>query len=501
QIETPIPTTLATETVSEQGPVLEGSERGSLAPPDENITPLDRHDAYDRSPFERIELKPPEIALPQPAVPEPTIPGIFDSDGDGIPDRVDFDTDGDGQNDSHIEISQGKVIKEVLADGRELLLDPDSKGIPGLQYHLSQLHSDWSPKEVSIAATRAYAQGITADSSEISSFEKPMITTPLGISVKEIDAPDTDNDGKPDGVWKLDNQGRIVGGTTPDGNELLMATPETSKGLMGLQYEIANINREFSPDQVIDLAQEAFDKGISPSDHTALTGFINAEVEETFIPPVDPKTEISTNTINPEYQQPEINTENLVRGRGFDLDHDGKVDSWWLKDPETGKIVSGHLADGRNLVFGQEGVPIGIVQDHLANENPNLAPEQVGQIAEDTVEENNLELPSKTASDENNYPNLVKDNGLKVIESINLKIAQLSLQDYFEERFRLDQEHASEAARKVEFEKVRNEEIVRGAPGIKVLDDLNARIKIGESIYFWNSVNWYEWLKEQGLLN
>ena len=92
-----------------------------------------------------------------------------DSDGDENPDvwRAEHAKDTDGNVKSYVDYDQdGKPVDALLADGRHLVLDENSKGIPGLQYKFLELHHNLTSDEAAVMATRAYAEGITADKLE-----------------------------------------------------------------------------------------------------------------------------------------------------------------------------------------------------------------------------------------------------------------------------------------------------------------------------------------------
>ncbi len=382
-----------------------------------------------------------------------------------------FDTDGDGENDSYWRFDEetGIPTEGILADGRGLLLDPNSKGIAGLQLELAKVHHDWSPEEVAIAATRANTNGITADNLEaIPTIEKPIEVPKLGEVAEEVPV-DSDGDGIPDSKWFKDKEGNIVGGVDSKGKTL--AFDVRGIGTPHLQERLANMHPEWSPDEV-ELAayRDGFLKGIDPNDQEALE-----------------------NIEKPTIETPEIipDIKDLDRGQGFDEDYDGTEDSWWLQDKNTGEIEAGVLPDGRVLYLGKEGGTTGEVQRMLVNNNSDLSPQEVGEIAHRAVTEHEIGAAEKVAE---------AITQLGIIETINKDIARYSLEKVLMGH-NLPPHQARELAfKKIQLESFRNDDIVPSSPGVPALSWLNLRLRIGESILSWDNVNWEEWLKEQGLL-
>lgn len=396
----------------------------------------------------------------------------IDSDGDGVPDKIAFDTNHDGDPDSYWKINgNGEIVGGVLKDGRNLFFDENSHGIPGLHVQLAKEHPDWTPDELTQAATRAYAAGITPDNLEaISQIEKPIEVPKLGEVAEEIPI-DSDDDGKPDSAWFTDKDGNIVGGIDSHGKRLIFDV--RGNGTPRLQLELSNMHKDWSPDEVeVAAYRDGFLKGIDPNNQNAL---------ETIQRPII------------ETQEPALHIESLTRGSDFDEDRDGIKDSWWLEDPDTGKVEAGVLPDGRILYLGEEGGVTGRVQETLVNANPNLSPQEVGTTAHQSVVEHHIDN-SEQVSQMLTEP--------KVIETVNLNVARYSFQNYFVDRFNLRPHLAHELAwNKIQLGKVNTGAIASYPPGESALGWLNPEVKIDGRLYTWNSVDWNQWLKKQGLLN
>jgi len=244
------------------------------------------------------------------------------------------------------------------------------------------------------------------------------------------------------------------------------------KGVERFQYEFLNRHLVLTPDIAATYAQRAVDSGFDPD---------NQDIW---------KDDNFWNEIRG------AKTEDLIKGPEFE------DKSYWLTDPKTGEIEAGHLPDGKPLVLGPEGGQNGIFNDYIAHQNPNLSPQEVGNIASNTVSENNLKPPQEVEGEVTFDKIVGEELRPQVIETINQRIAQLSLREYFEDKFGLGKNQAYQAIRQIEFVPLGRETVLNAAIGTEALDKLNARVNIPDKgIFAWNWTGWNDWLKEKGVLN
>lgn len=466
-----------------------------------------------------------------------------------IPSREGFDINADGKDDSFIErnTTTGEPIKAILSNDRELLLDAESKGIPGIQLKLLRLHHwGWSPEEVAKAAQLAASEGITADDMDaIVNIEKPEMPAVLGKVDQDITLYQNSD-------WEYDHQGRIVGGTTSEGEHLTFATQ--GEGVQHLQYQIANTDQRLTQDQVAKMAQIAFEDGVDPNDLGAVDKFVQS-------------TDLS------QFEKPQLGE--AVSTIGFDTDNDGVNEQEWLID-EKGHVVGGVLPDGHELFFdpdpehdniphkqfvlanehkddwspekvaraaflahqkgvdlndtnaveelvgsskpeniqlenghlrmedlimGEEGGPTGVVQEYVHQQNSKLSADEVASISYRAVVENDLVLPEKTEEGVN-FEQMVGEKQPEVIEAINRDLARYSLQGYLTQSLGLDPHFAHNLAfRRIIFYPLKHDKISGFPPSESALDALNVRVEINGGMYFWKNAPWNQWLKSQGRQN
>jgi hypothetical protein len=425
---------------------------------------------------------------------------LVDLDGDGKPDVVEY-SDG-----SHVSLGEdGKPAEAVLADGKRLLFDEKSIGVPGIQNELRQIHgTDWSPKEIAVAAQRAYSEGIHAgDVDKLRDLQRPEFPHVLGKAVpdKQINI-DMNGDGKPDAHWDVDEQGNIVGGTTSN-NEHLVFDPN-GIGVQALHNAIANLDHSLNPDQVAALAQRAYQDGINPNDHNAVQDFVHhdlpkIEAHHEGHPPAEAPRPARTPAVQPAEQLPDL--AHLEKGESYDANNDGIEDSWWLKN-ENGDVVAGHLPDDRILLMDERGGTTGVMQHELHQMNENLAPEQVAHAASEVVQENDLKLPEK-AGGGYDYKGIVGEKELLVNHTVNENIAKYSFEKLLSDQYDLSRGLAHDIAwRRIPNVHIFGDQVVSEPVGAAALGKLNARFEVGDRVIGWNDRDdWNKWLADQGMLN
>ena len=444
----------------------------------------------------------------------------------------------------------GNVVEATLPDGRHLSFE--GTGVQPYQEAFADLREQGGPGEednltplqVSKLAQRAYEQGL-ANPDKVVDLKNPdalqnfidqnleAVTAPpvLGERVPENDIifPDNNNDGEPDGTWYRDKDNNIVGGRTSEDENLAFYT--TGEGVGRFQWELAKLHPDWTPDEVAEAAQRAV------SDKIGLNklGLIEKPVIEVPQEPLVLQIQDKLQELHPDWTEEElqraayleslkgtspddtdtlkavevpyipveeeVRIEGLVKGQEFDTDGDGKTDSWWLTDPKSGEVEAGHLSDGKTLVLGPDGGQNGILNDYLAHENPNLSPDEVANIASNTVSENDLKPPQEVEG-EATFDKIVGEGERPaVIETMNQRIAQLSLEDYLED-IGLGKDQAYNAVRQIQFEPLGRTAIPNTPIGPEALNSLNARVNIPEKgIFSWTIAPWNDWLKEKGMLN
>jgi hypothetical protein len=388
--------------------------------------------------------------------------------------EIHFDTDGDGANDAYWKVdNEGNIVGGVTSDNKNLAFDANGKGTQRWQYELANEHKEWTPDQVAKAAHIASVAGLDPTNPEnVEDIELPPEPKVLGEAVRDIEV-DADGDGKTDSVWHVDKDGNKVGGRLMNGKELFF--DPNSDGTPGLQHEIAN-NTDLNPDQVAISSYRAFLDGVSPDDTEALNNLPEPEL------PI----------------QEEIpNIDNLDKAQGFDNDYDGKTDSWWLADRETGEVKAGLLQDGRMLYLGEEGGTTGVVQEYVYENNSNISPDQNAVISTRAVENNELGPPEVTHT---NFENVITPKQAEIINSVNTDIARFSLEKYIQV-FGVNTNQSHEIAwNRVgvnikDIESIYSEEL-----GPEALSQLDAKVTIDGEVKTWRTVPWLDWLRNNGYI-
>jgi len=190
--------------------------------------------------------------------PKPEMPEVFGTPVEGS--EIKFDINEDGNSDAHWEVDKdGNIVGGVDSNGKRLIFDVKGEGTPHLQKELANMHPDWNPDEVEVAAYRdGFLKGNNPNNpEELESIEKPTIEPQVKVTdttnlVKDRGF-DEDGDGIEDSHW-LENKetGEIEAGILPDGRVLYLGE---EGGITGqVQEVLVHENPNLSPEKVGTIA-------------------------------------------------------------------------------------------------------------------------------------------------------------------------------------------------------------------------------------------------------
>ncbi len=389
-----------------------------------------------------------------------------------------FDLNHDGKADAYFRFDPKthEKIAAVTSDGTRLSFNPEAKGEAGLQVLFAKEHPDWNPDQIRDAASQAVRDGLTtADTAKVNSYSPQFQESPviLGKADHEIKV-----DG---GSYWLDKSGNVVSANS-DKFGWLQFDPNAKGGGEGWnQYELANSHRN-------DLQHYSMDQLINES-HLAAAGKVdinNPIGMQNITDQAHIRMESETEHGLPDYDK-------LTKGTGFDTNNDGKADSWWLKDPVTGKDVTGELANGSHLYFDREHGGIeGVVQEFIHEVNPNLSPAQDASIANRIVSEVGVK-----PDDLNNLSQITE-----IQRIINDEVVRFSIQDYLVSnfsKFNISPSTALNVLNRINIH-FDNGLFATQLPGIDVLNKLSVKIDLDGKSYNWNTAPWEQWLRDQGII-